>query len=244
MKLLLDQGLPRSTVRHLHYARVEATHLGDRGLATASDATILDLARHERSIVAAPRWLQTANDAGILNVAAGLPAISNGGGIPPAATTTIAARCGAKPCAPRLNHQGSPGTEGPSARLSSPPRAWRLPCDTGAPPWGKLLAGWPPRNRSPAVAHASVWRRCGPPGRTRSFRPAASSGSRCTSAAPSTAQSPRQSPESADSAICWCRATPGPSVSGLPGQWLQERRAEDARGSATDRSSGSERGSR
>ena len=71
MKLLLDQGLPRSTVRHLHYARVEATHLGDRGLATASDATILDLARHERSVVA--QAATTANDAGILNVAAGLP---------------------------------------------------------------------------------------------------------------------------------------------------------------------------
>lgn len=51
MKLLLDQGLPRSTVLHLRSAAVEATHLGDRGLATATDAKILDLARRERSIV-------------------------------------------------------------------------------------------------------------------------------------------------------------------------------------------------
>lgn len=51
MRLLLDQGLPRSTVVHLRKAGVEATHLGDRGLATASDAKILDLACHERSVV-------------------------------------------------------------------------------------------------------------------------------------------------------------------------------------------------
>lgn len=51
MKLLLDQGLPRSTVLHLYNSGVEATHLGDRGLATASDSKILDVARHERSVV-------------------------------------------------------------------------------------------------------------------------------------------------------------------------------------------------
>jgi predicted nuclease of predicted toxin-antitoxin system len=34
MRLLLDQGLPRSTVLHLHSAGIEATHVGDRGLAT------------------------------------------------------------------------------------------------------------------------------------------------------------------------------------------------------------------
>lgn len=51
MKLLLDQGLPRSTVLHLYNAGVEATHVGDRGLATASDAKILNVARHERAVV-------------------------------------------------------------------------------------------------------------------------------------------------------------------------------------------------
>lgn len=51
MTLLLDQGLPRSTVLHLYNAGVEATHVGDRGLATASDAKILDVARHERTVV-------------------------------------------------------------------------------------------------------------------------------------------------------------------------------------------------
>jgi predicted nuclease of predicted toxin-antitoxin system len=38
MRLLLDQGLPRSTVRHLDAAGVESAHVGEKGLATASDA--------------------------------------------------------------------------------------------------------------------------------------------------------------------------------------------------------------
>lgn len=51
MRLLLDQGLPRSTVLHLHSAGIEATHVGDRGLATASDSKILDIGRQEGSVV-------------------------------------------------------------------------------------------------------------------------------------------------------------------------------------------------
>ena len=35
MRLLLDQGLPRSTVLYLHNAGIDAAHVGDRGLATA-----------------------------------------------------------------------------------------------------------------------------------------------------------------------------------------------------------------
>lgn len=51
MRLLLDQGLPRSTVLHLHNPGIEAVHVGDRGLATASDSKILDLGRQEGSVV-------------------------------------------------------------------------------------------------------------------------------------------------------------------------------------------------
>lgn len=51
MRLLLDQGLPRSTILHLHNAGIEATHVGYRGLATASDSKILDLGRQEGSVV-------------------------------------------------------------------------------------------------------------------------------------------------------------------------------------------------
>ena len=47
MKLLLDQGLPRSTVIHLKNASIEATHAGEQGLATASDAAILDFCHRE-----------------------------------------------------------------------------------------------------------------------------------------------------------------------------------------------------
>jgi predicted nuclease of predicted toxin-antitoxin system len=45
MKLLLDQGLPRTTTNHLAASGVVAEHVGDLGLATAADSAILDLAR-------------------------------------------------------------------------------------------------------------------------------------------------------------------------------------------------------
>ena len=51
MTLLLDQGLPRSTGIHLSPAAIEAIHVGDIALATASDATILDYAREHGLIV-------------------------------------------------------------------------------------------------------------------------------------------------------------------------------------------------
>ncbi|MGB2593168.1 MAG: DUF5615 family PIN-like protein [Candidatus Acidiferrum sp.] len=51
MTLLLDQGLPRSTVFHLRAVGIESIHVGERGLATASDASILDVARRENLIV-------------------------------------------------------------------------------------------------------------------------------------------------------------------------------------------------
>jgi len=47
MKLLLDQGLPRSTISHLHNSGIEASHVGDRGLSTATDSRILELGRRE-----------------------------------------------------------------------------------------------------------------------------------------------------------------------------------------------------
>jgi predicted nuclease of predicted toxin-antitoxin system len=40
MRLLLDQGLPRSTVLHLRIAGIEAAHVGDRGLATVTIAPL------------------------------------------------------------------------------------------------------------------------------------------------------------------------------------------------------------
>jgi predicted nuclease of predicted toxin-antitoxin system len=51
MKLLLDQGLPRSTVLHLSNAGIEAVHVGKAGYATASDAKILDFACQYGNIV-------------------------------------------------------------------------------------------------------------------------------------------------------------------------------------------------
>jgi predicted nuclease of predicted toxin-antitoxin system len=51
MRLLLDQGLPRSTVHHLNAAGVESAHVGEKGLATASEAEIIDFARHGDWIV-------------------------------------------------------------------------------------------------------------------------------------------------------------------------------------------------
>ncbi|WP_146397632.1 DUF5615 family PIN-like protein [Pseudobythopirellula maris] len=44
MKLLLDQGLPRSTVAVLAECGVDAEHVGELGMAAASDAEILEAA--------------------------------------------------------------------------------------------------------------------------------------------------------------------------------------------------------
>jgi hypothetical protein len=41
MKLLLDQGLPRSTPTWLKQAGIDAIHVAEIGLATATDANIL-----------------------------------------------------------------------------------------------------------------------------------------------------------------------------------------------------------
>lgn len=51
MKFLLDQGLPRSTVQHLHDAGLEAEHVGNLGLSTASDEAILDEGRKRDAVV-------------------------------------------------------------------------------------------------------------------------------------------------------------------------------------------------
>jgi predicted nuclease of predicted toxin-antitoxin system len=51
MKFLLDQGLPRSTVQHLSAAGVTSDHVGDLGLAAATDETILAEARTRDAVV-------------------------------------------------------------------------------------------------------------------------------------------------------------------------------------------------
>jgi predicted nuclease of predicted toxin-antitoxin system len=42
MRYLLDQGLARSAVEYLRQAGIESVHVGDLGMAAASDAMILD----------------------------------------------------------------------------------------------------------------------------------------------------------------------------------------------------------
>lgn len=51
MRLRLDEGLPRSTVLHLNDTGIEAVHVGDRGLATATDSRILECGRQEGMVV-------------------------------------------------------------------------------------------------------------------------------------------------------------------------------------------------
>jgi predicted nuclease of predicted toxin-antitoxin system len=51
MKLLLDQGLPRSTVGLLRAAGLDVVHVADVGLAAADDAVILDRARSDGRVV-------------------------------------------------------------------------------------------------------------------------------------------------------------------------------------------------
>ena len=50
MRLLLDQGLPRSTVDHLAKLGIDAEHVGELGLAKAVDDTILDEARNLQAV--------------------------------------------------------------------------------------------------------------------------------------------------------------------------------------------------
>lgn len=51
MKLLLDQGLPRSAADLLRSADIDAVHTGEQGLATAEDSNILEIARQENRII-------------------------------------------------------------------------------------------------------------------------------------------------------------------------------------------------
>jgi len=51
VKFFLDQGLPRSTVAHLQSRAIEAEHVGNLGLARASDETILTEGRNRGAVV-------------------------------------------------------------------------------------------------------------------------------------------------------------------------------------------------
>lgn len=50
IRLLLDQGLPRSTCRLLLEHGWDAVHVGEVGLATATDANIVEYARREHRV--------------------------------------------------------------------------------------------------------------------------------------------------------------------------------------------------
>lgn len=51
MKLLLDQGLPRSAAALMRKTGTDTVHVGEIGLATAEDAAILEEARRSERIV-------------------------------------------------------------------------------------------------------------------------------------------------------------------------------------------------
>lgn len=51
MKLLLDQGLPRSAAQLLGDAGIDVLHVGDLGLAEATDEEILEAAKRDRRVV-------------------------------------------------------------------------------------------------------------------------------------------------------------------------------------------------
>jgi predicted nuclease of predicted toxin-antitoxin system len=51
VKILLDNGLPRSAVSFLVAAGLEAVHVGEIGLASAADQLILDHARAEHFVI-------------------------------------------------------------------------------------------------------------------------------------------------------------------------------------------------
>lgn len=51
MKLLLDQGLPRSSASILRNANIDTVHVGEIGMAMAEDWEILEQSRQEQRIV-------------------------------------------------------------------------------------------------------------------------------------------------------------------------------------------------
>lgn len=51
MKLLLDQGLPRTTIKHLAVAGIVAEHVADLGMSAADDDVILDAAVQRNAVV-------------------------------------------------------------------------------------------------------------------------------------------------------------------------------------------------
>jgi len=51
VRLLLDQGLPRTTALHLRHSGLEAEHAGDIGFAASDDRDILARARNRGQIV-------------------------------------------------------------------------------------------------------------------------------------------------------------------------------------------------
>ena len=51
MKLLLDQGLPRSAAKLLREAGIDTVHVSEIGYSTADDATILQRGQEEERIV-------------------------------------------------------------------------------------------------------------------------------------------------------------------------------------------------
>jgi predicted nuclease of predicted toxin-antitoxin system len=51
MKLLLDQGLPRSATILLRELKIDAVHVGDLGLSAAEDIEIIQKAREQRRII-------------------------------------------------------------------------------------------------------------------------------------------------------------------------------------------------
>ena len=50
MKYLLDQGLSRSTVEYLREMGIESEHVGNLGMAAASDAEILEEGRKRDAV--------------------------------------------------------------------------------------------------------------------------------------------------------------------------------------------------
>ncbi len=51
MKLVLDQGLPRSVAERLRATGTDAVHLGELGMATAADSEVVTFARESGAVV-------------------------------------------------------------------------------------------------------------------------------------------------------------------------------------------------